>query len=178
MMKALECLKGHGHREILYVNGLSINRNGLIRAEAFREFMVTNDFPFSEQSVMYGDYTLEHGYRTVLKILEEKRNFSALICADDLVAFGVMAVLKSKGLRIPQDVAVVGFDDDPMAAVFDPSLTTIHYPMYEMGRSSFEVFHEMISGKNIEPVHVQMDTELVIRRSTDSSYKDYHNWHE
>ena len=87
-----------------------------------------------------------------------------------------MAALKSRGVRIPEHVAVIGFDDDPMAAVFDPSLTTIHYPMFEMGRRSFEVFQKIANKKRKTPEHVLLDTELIIRRSTESSFRDYYTF--
>jgi LacI family transcriptional regulator len=174
IFKALTHLKGFGHRDILFLNGLAINRNAELRAAAFREFMRNHRLPFTEDSVIYGDFTLEHGYKTTLRILEERRKFSALLCGDDQVAFGALAVLKSRGIRVPEDVAVVGFDDDPLAAIFDPSLTTIHYPMYEMGRLSFEVFQRMIGKRRRKPEHMLLDTELVVRRSTDASYKDHH----
>jgi LacI family transcriptional regulator len=174
IFQALTHLKGLGHRDILFINGLAINRNAELRAEAYREFMRNHRLPFAEDSVMYGDFTLEHGYQTTLRILEERRRFSALLCGDDLVGFGAMAALKSRGVRVPEDVAVVGFDDDPIAAIFDPSLTTIHYPMYEMGRLSFQVFQRMIAKRRKQPEHVLLDTELVVRRSTDATYKDYH----
>jgi LacI family transcriptional regulator len=171
---ALRYLKKQGHREILFINGLKINRNSVLRAESFKEFVRNNKLSFREENILYGDFTLEHGYETTLRILAEKRRFSALLCGDDLVAFGAMAALKSRGVRIPEDVAAVGFDDYPMAAVFDPSLTTIHYPMYEMGRRSFEVFYKLATKKRRTPEHIRMDTELIIRRSTESTYRDYH----
>jgi DNA-binding LacI/PurR family transcriptional regulator len=174
IVAALKHLKGLGHREILFINGLAVNRNAVLRAEAYREFMRNHHLPSAEDSVLFGDYTLEHGYQTTLRILEEGRKFSALLCGDDLVAFGAMAALKSRGLRVPEEVAVVGFDDDPIAAIFDPSLTTIHYPMYEMGRQSFELFLRLVRRRRKQPEHMLLDTELVVRRSTDAAFKDYY----
>ena len=172
--EALKYLVEQGHRDILYINGLKINRNSVLRATAFEECSIELGLSFGQDSIVYGDYSLEHGHDTTLHILEQNRSFTALMCADDLVAFGAMAALKSRGVRIPEHVAVVGFDDDPMAAVFDPSLTTIHYPMFEMGRRSFEVFHKIANKKRKTPEHVLLDTELIIRRSTESSFRDYY----
>jgi DNA-binding LacI/PurR family transcriptional regulator len=174
MIKALRHLKSLGHRDILFVNGLEVNRNAVLRAEAFAEFMRNHHLPCHGDCISYGDFTLEHGYQTTVRILEEHRKFTALMCGDDLVAFGAMAALKSRGVRVPEDVAVVGFDDDPMAAIFDPSLTTIHYPMYEMGRQSFELFLRLSRRRRKQPERVLLDTELVVRRSTDSAYRDYY----
>lgn len=104
--------------------------------------------------------------------------FTALLCGDDTIAFGAIAALKSRGIRVPEDVAVIGFDDDPLASVFDPSLTTVHYPMYEMGRLSFDVFQRAASDARGQPEHILLETQLVIRRSTDSRVRDYHTRQE
>jgi DNA-binding LacI/PurR family transcriptional regulator len=176
--RSLDYLAKLGHRDIVFINGLAINRNAVLRSEAFRDWMARRAFPCAAECIICGDYTLEHGYKTTLRILEERRKFTALLCGDDVVAFGAIAALKSRGIRIPDDVAVVGFDDDPMAAVFDPSLTTIHYPMYEMGRRSFDVFHRMATGKRKQPEHVLLGTNLVIRRSTDPAHRDYYTGDE
>jgi len=173
IVKSLDYLRKIGRTDIVFVNGLRINRNGILRAEAFREFMVRRSLPFAEDSILWGDYTLQHGYQATRRLLAEKRGFNALLCGDDIVAFGAMAALKARGIRIPEQVAVVGFDNDPMAPVFDPSLTTIHYPMYEMGRACFELFRRVVGRKRRTAEIVSLDTRLIVRRSTDSSYREY-----
>lgn len=172
--QSLEHLAGLGISEIVYINGLEINRNAQLRADAFREFMTARGFPLDSDSVLFGDFTLDHGYETALRLVRSGKRFRALLCGDDLVAFGAMAGLKSCGLRIPEDVAVVGFDDDPMASMFDPSLTTVHYPMFEMGRLSFQTFQRLAGSKARKPSSVLMDTRLIVRRSTDAHFRDYY----
>ena len=88
-----------------------------------------------------------------------------------MVAFGFSAS-KSGGLRVPEDVAVVGFDDDPISRVFEPSLTTIRYPMVEMGRRSFELFQRMLARKPAMAEHLILETKLMVRRSTDLNCRD------
>jgi DNA-binding LacI/PurR family transcriptional regulator len=78
-----------------------------------------------------------------------------------------MAGFKSRGLRIPEDVAVAGFANDPLAGVMDPGLTTIHYPMVEMGRRAFEVFLALRSASKRSVPHERLNTHLIVRRSTD-----------
>ena len=174
MYKCLEHLTGLGHREVLFITGLEFNRNTELRVKAFREFMTDRNFPCPDDCVFFGDYTLEHGYETTLKIVAQGRSFSALVCGDDLIAFAAIAALKSKSVRIPDDVAVVGFDDDPMSSLFDPSLTTIRYPMQEMGSEAFGLLSRYLSGRRKSPKQVILDTDLVVRRSTDAVYSDYH----
>lgn len=171
---ALDHLRALGHKDVVFINGLKINRNARLRAEAFQQFMARHCLPCSEQQVIYGDYTLQHGFQTARQIVRQRRRFTALVCGDDMVAFGAVAALRAAGVRIPEDVAVVGFDDDPITSVFDPSLTTIHYPMHEMGRRSFEVFQQVAGQKHKRAPHVLLKTTLMIRRSTDVTYRDDH----
>ena len=178
IQSSLAYLREIGRREIVYVNGLAINRNAILRAEAFRDFMSAAGLALREDSILWGEYGLAHGYETTLGLVRRGLPFNALLCGDDLIAFGAIAALKSLGVRVPEDVAVIGFDDDPMASVFDPSLTTVHYPMYEMGRLSFQVFQRAIVGGRRRPEHILLDTQLVVRRSTDSTFRDYHTRQE
>ncbi len=171
---ALTHLRQIGRREIIYVNGQAINRNAVLRAEAFRDFMAAEGLPLRDDSILYGEYALEHGYETTRALVRKGVRFTALLCGDDTIAFGAIAALKSLGIRVPEDVAVIGFDDDPLASVFDPSLTTVHYPMYEMGRLSFQVFQRAAGDARRRPEHILLETQLVVRRSTDSRVPDYH----
>ena len=172
--QALTHFQELGIRQILYINGLAINQNAILRGDAFKEFMVLHALPFEEGNVIFGDFTLDHGYQTTLRLVGNGREFRGLLCGDDLIAIGAMAALKSCGLRIPEDVAVIGFDDDPMAAMFDPSLTTVHYPMFEMGRQSFQIFQKLTRGRVKRSGSILMDTRLVVRRSTQATFRDYY----
>lgn len=169
-LTALEHLRHLGHKDILFINGQKINRNGLLRAAAFREFMEQHRLGFREEQVIYGDYTLQHGFSAAVRAIQQGGRSTAIFCGDDMIAFGVLAGLKAKGLRVPQDVAVVGFGDDPISRVFDPSLTTVRYPMEEMGRQAFAVFRKIVGRKRTRPQKVLLETSLRIRRSTDGSY--------
>ncbi len=155
-----------GHKQICYIAGFPDNPNTIIRAQAFLDCLVQHGFTNSDQSIIYGDYSLLHGYRTIID-LEDIKKYSAFFCADDMVAFGTMSALKQKGIKIPEEVVVVGFDNVPLASFFDPSLTTINYPMQEMGRKSFEIFYKRIKGKKKGVEHILLPTNLIIRKSTD-----------
>jgi LacI family transcriptional regulator len=171
-LMALEHLRHLGHQDILFINGQKINRNALLRAAAFREFMERHRLGFREDQVIYGDYTLQHGFSAAVRAVQEGGPYTAIFCGDDMIAFGVLAGLKAKGLRVPEDVAVVGFGDDPISRVFDPSLTTVRYPMEEMGRQAFALFRKMVGHKGMRTQRVLLETCLQIRRSTDRSYSN------
>ncbi len=170
---ALKHLFDLGYRDIRYIGGASSNRNTALRSEAFRDFMKRHGMPQAPDRVLLGDYTLQHGFQATRMILQEKRPCRAIFCGDDTVAFGVMAALKAAGKRIPEDVAVVGFDNDPLAGVMDPGLTTIHYPMVEMGERAFQVFLALRDKRKRSAPHEWLKTQLIIRRSTDPTCRPY-----
>lgn len=172
---ALDHLYALGHRHIRFISGDPNNRNTGLRNEAFRAFMRRHRLPCRESHILDGAYSLQHGYRAALRLLEEEPGFTAVFCGDDMIAFGAMAGFKSRGQRIPEDIAVAGFANDPLAGAVDPGLTTIHYPMVEMGRRAFEVFQRLREQPDQPVPHEWLPTKLVVRRSTDPSLPPFAN---
>lgn len=164
---ALRHLFDLGHRDIRFISGDPNNRNTLLRNEAFRVFMRRHRLRCSESHILMGSYSLQHGYASALHLSEDQPRVTAVFCGDDMIAFGAMAGFKSRGLRIPDDVAVAGFSNDPLAGVMDPGLTTVHYPMVEMGRRAFDVFLALRDAKKRTVPHEWLKTHLIVRRSTD-----------
>ncbi|MDD2764637.1 MAG: LacI family DNA-binding transcriptional regulator [Opitutaceae bacterium] len=175
LFSALRHLKTMGYQDLIFINGMAINRNAQQRDEAFRDFLKRHGLPQVPDQVRYGNYTLQHGFQTTVKILQEKRPCRAIVCGDDTIAFGVLAALKAARKKIPEDVAVVGFDNDLFAQVMDPPLSTVLYPAREMGQVAFEVFHRRHTRKRKQPEHVVLPTKLLVRRSTDPSCRLYEN---
>ena len=171
----LEHLKALGHRTFRFISGDANNRNTALRNAAFLSFMKNHRLPSSAPDIVTGAYSIEHGYASALKLHQERPGFSAVVCGDDMIAFGAMAGLKSCGLRIPEDVAVVGFMDDPLAVVADPGLTTIHHPMVHMGRRAFEFFLSLLNEPQQTAPREILNTQLIIRRSTDVTRPIYAN---
>ena len=164
---ALNHLFDLGHRDLRFISGDPNNTNTTLRNEAFRAFRRRHRLPCPESHILMGSYSLQHGYDSALRLVEEQPGFSAVFCGDDMIAFGAMAGFKSRGLRIPDDVAVAGFSNDPLAGVMDPGLTTVNYPMVEMGRRAFEVFLTLRDAKKRAVPHECLKTHLIVRRSTD-----------
>lgn len=167
MQVALEHLFALGHRGIRFISGDPNNRNTALRNEAFRAFSQRHRLPCPESHILTGAYSLQHGYAAALRLLDEQPGFTAVFCGDDMIAFGAIAGFKTRGCRVPEDIAVAGFSNDPLAGAMDPGLTTIHYPMVEMGQRAFEVFLALrAAGKRSVP-HEWLKTRLIVRRSTD-----------
>ncbi len=167
MESLLKHFKELGHRKFRFISGDANNRNTKLRNMAFLSFLKKHRLPCSSTHIITGAYSTEHGYAAALKLSDEKQKFSAVLCGDDMIAFGAMAGFKSRGFRIPEDVAVAGFMDDPLAVVADPGLTTIHHPMVQMGKRAFEIILDLLENPRRSVPREMLKTQLIIRRSTD-----------
>jgi LacI family transcriptional regulator len=99
----------------------------------------------------------------------------ALVCANDELAVATMKALQHAGIRIPDDVAIVGWDDVMTARYVTPSLTTVRQPLYELGRAAATRLHERIAGATTAPEPLILPTELVLRTSCGCPEKDHHD---
>jgi DNA-binding LacI/PurR family transcriptional regulator len=115
--------------------------------------------------VLVGGWTAQSGYEQGL-VLASKTEVTAVFVANDQMALGVLRALHEQGRRVPEDVSVVGFDDIPEAAYFSPALTTVRQDFAEVGRRTFALLHEQITGVNPAPAPVIIPVELVVRAST------------
>lgn len=115
--------------------------------------------------VAVGDFTRVSGATAMSQLLEDDPKLDAVFVASDLMASGALQTLRQAGRRVPDDVAIVGFDDIAMAQYTDPPLTTVRQPIIEIGRQMARQMLRLIAGEHIEPA-VILPTELVIRKST------------
>lgn len=113
-----------------------------------------------------GNYTPASGSAAMLELLNLTPRPTAVFVASDVVAMGAMQAIKRAGLQIPQDVAVVGFDDVPLAEYYDPPLTTVRLPAYGLGWAAGDRLVRMIQGERLQESHLFLESELVIRQSS------------
>jgi LacI family transcriptional regulator len=154
-----------GRRRIAMLNGqleFGCNRD---RLEGYRSVLQGAGQRFDSRRTMTGYFTEESGASGMTRVLEADPKIDAVFAANDLMAFGAMRALRSAGRRIPDDVAVVGFDDIPASAITHPPLTTVHQPLYEMGRVAAGMVMAAIGGEAIR-ARVELPTSLVVRAST------------
>ena len=111
-----------------------------------------------------GDFTVTSGAAAMRRLLDRGKPLDGLFAANDQMAAGAYSVIKERGLRIPEDIAVVGFDDDYYATSLSPALTTIHHPIAALGEKMAELLVELIEGRPAERVH-RLPTSLVVRES-------------
>ncbi|MFH9089172.1 LacI family DNA-binding transcriptional regulator [Streptomyces sp. NPDC017673] len=139
------------------------------RLDGFRAAFTESGHPLEPALVVESDFTEAGGREAVRRLLAEGRDFDAVFAHNDLAAMGVMAALRTTGLRVPEDVAVVGFDDIPMARLTQPPLTTIRQPMREMGEVAARMLLARLTDtKGPDPV-AELPTSVVIRQSTVNS---------
>jgi DNA-binding LacI/PurR family transcriptional regulator len=160
--QATEYLLGAGHRRIASISGPVSMRAGVDRVEGFRAALA--DAGLEPVVIEAGDFTADGGAAAMQRILDSGAEFDALFCASDLMARGAIRVLERAGLRVPADVALVGFDDSPVATAVQPNLTTVRQPSRGQGEKMADVLLALLAGGRPDRVTV-LDTELVVRDS-------------
>ena len=111
-------------------------------------------------------YTLEDGIAGAIQLLERPEPPTAIFCSNDILAFGAMRAALDRGLSLPADLSVIGFDNSPMAAVTSPRLTTVSQPAYDMGARACDLLCSLIDGENPTERGILLPTELCVRDTT------------
>ncbi len=164
-LKATKYLLTLGHRRIAMITGIPYHLTSMARRAGYSAALEAKDIPVDPLLIRSGDFTHESGYTETLALLELAEPPTAIFAASDLQATGVYRALYAKGLKVPQDVSVIGFDDVPIAERMSPPLTTVRQPLREMGRTAAQMLLRMIIGENLENKRVELATSLVIRES-------------
>jgi LacI family transcriptional regulator len=135
-------------------------RDGYVRA------LQNANFSVDGQYVKEGNYTPGSGFEAMRALLELVPRPTAVFVASDVVAMGALLAVKQAGLRLPEDIALVGFDDIPLAEYFDPPLTTVRLPAYELGWAGGERLIRIIQGEGLHDLSLLLDTKLITRKSS------------
>jgi LacI family transcriptional regulator, galactose operon repressor len=113
-----------------------------------------------------GEPTITHGYEAAAELLDLPEPPTAIVAFNDKMAIGAIQAARERGLSVPADLSVVGFDDLDLSRSITPSLTTVRQPMEEMARVGVALLTRLIEGRPIDALHVELATELVVREST------------
>jgi LacI family transcriptional regulator len=160
---AVEHLIGLGKQRIMTVTGALDTSVGVDRLEGYKKALRAHDLPYSKDWIVEGDFTETQAYQATGLLLAQKPD--AIFCGSDVMAAGVLKRLRHEGIAVPDQVAVVGFDDLPPARLADPPLTTIRQPIRRFGLKAVETLIEIIHNPTFGQIRVIMETELVIRDS-------------
>ena len=157
-----------GHRDIVYMRGQLVSQDTQARWDATMAVAQKLGLKVAEDRIIRlerDSHSPEIGYPDIKKMVTEGKRFTAVVCFNDVAAMGVIRALSDCGLRIPEDVSVIGYDDVQAAAYHVPSLTTIRQPLVRMGEIAAHTLLEKLAGRVTEHV-LQVEPELMVREST------------
>jgi LacI family transcriptional regulator len=160
---AVEHLIRYGRRRIATITGPLTMSAGQDRLAGYRSALRDAGIRPDEQMITEGDFTQSGGYIAAQKLLPKQPD--AIFVASDLMATGALRALREAGQRVPDDTAIVGFDDTQIAAYSDPPLTTIRQPVFQLGTVAAETLLHLIENNSNGPLRTILPTELVIRSS-------------
>lgn len=160
---AVEHLINHGRRKIATITGALDNPDGQDRLEGYKKALKRSGIPFNPALVAEGRFTRKAGYLGMRQLLDQ--DIDAVFAASDLTAMGALDALRETDLRVPEDLALVGFDDLPYASESTPQLTTVRHPIQDKGARATMLLLDLIEGALGRPQQVLLPTQLVIRQS-------------
>jgi DNA-binding LacI/PurR family transcriptional regulator/signal transduction histidine kinase len=164
-------LEVHGYRRIAFIRGPEANDEAERRYRVYRDVLAEHDLRLEPQLIVVGDFQRESGARAIGVLLDERgAEIDVVVAASDSMALGAIDALRARGLAVPEDVAVAGFDDVEEARFCAPALTTVRQPLYEQGRRAVELLLATIRGEAV-PEQVTLHTEIVTRQSCRCSWR-------
>lgn len=160
-----------GHRRIGMVGCNNKNVSSIQREEGYKKALQDYNIEYDSNLIKYGDYSFKSGQVAAKAFLNMKDRPTAVFAISDMMAIGVLKELKNNGIKVPDDIAVAGFDNINIASMYDPALTTISQHQYDLGCTSMELLLKQVRGEQEEPQDLFLDYELIIREST---FKEIH----
>jgi LacI family transcriptional regulator len=159
-----------GYQRIATITGSQDQSVGYDRYQGYLKALLDYGQLARPELVVEGDFTEEGGYNTMLRLIPQKPD--AVFVASDMMAYGAMRALREANLRIPEDVAIVGFDDIPASSKTNPPLTTVRQQVSQMGSKAVDFLINLIENDIQSTQHIIMDTELVVRESCGASQRN------
>lgn len=164
---ATSYLTALGHKRIGFINGESWMDAAIERLKGYRQALATADIAFDEDLVRNGDWLPLRGYQLAFELLRQDNRPTAILCGNDLMAIGVLEAASELGLKVPDDLSVMGYDDQELSRYTHPPLSTLVLPNYEMGQRATEALLDIaVHGKNIRPITIKIDGPVVVRSTT------------
>jgi len=164
--EAVDHLFQLGHRRIGFISGPSDLRSAMTRRSAFLKWFEHYGLLLDEKLIESGNHKIDGGDAAMRRLLALSPRPTALVASNDLTAFGALRAISGAGLRVPDDISVIGFDDIELCQVTQPPLTTIRLSRRELGEIAFEALHTIIRGTSKTGHEYRVDTRLVVRDST------------
>ncbi|OEE46767.1 substrate-binding domain-containing protein [Vibrio anguillarum] len=157
----IEC----GHKEIGCITGPLIRHQAQMRYEGYKRAVLEAGLDICPNWIVESDFECEGGYEAFNKMLAKGLLPSAIFVSNDMMAMGVINAANEKGIRIPEDLSLMGYDDIHIARFMSPALTTIHQPKYRLGKAAVDTLLARLENEALEPQIVQLEPTLVVRKS-------------
>ena len=165
-------ITSHGKKRILFLRGPIHQQDAIDRELGYRSALKTNGIPFDESLVLNGDFERDIAYEAMDHFLRNGNRvpFDAVFTGDDDAAIGVLKALQEHDLKVPDEIAVVGFDDQGFAPFLNPPLTTVHAPTEAVGKRAAERLFAILDRQEVNESSVMLPTEIIYRRSCGCHY--------
>jgi LacI family repressor for deo operon, udp, cdd, tsx, nupC, and nupG len=154
-----------GHRPIAHITGPARSPAAIHRRDGYLAALSAAGIGGGEESCVPGEFTVASGETATASLLARPKRPTAIFCANDEIAIGAIRAIKAAGLRVPEDISVMGFDDQRIAGMYDPPLTTIHVPITDLGYTAMVKLARILAGEEYEKDLV-LNTYLVQRSTT------------
>jgi len=165
---AIQHLVDLGHQRICFINGPEMSTTSEDRLQGFKNAIAQNGIPFEDSMVKRGNLTPESGYQVARELLGMPGRPTAVFASNDLMAFGAIHAARDLGLSVPGDLAMVGFDNIQLGSYFNPTLTTVEIPMYNLGTAAMKMIVNMASDNSFDR-YQWFKPRLLIRHSTQNN---------
>lgn len=164
--EAVSYLIGIGHTRIGFVGCNTLYSSAKQREQGYINALNEANIEVSPKRMIYGNYGFKSGYDCVGKFLEDDQAPTAIFAISDMQAIGIMKALKNKGIRVPEDISVIGFDNIDFSRIYDPGLTTVSQPAYKIGSRAMSLLISHIKEEDDKPQHILLKHNLIVREST------------
>jgi LacI family repressor for deo operon, udp, cdd, tsx, nupC, and nupG len=158
-----------GHKNIAYIGGPENDRISREKFKGYTYAMKTSGYYINPDFIFHLNYTLQSGYQAARKLTMLPQMPTALVAENDILAIGSIKYLVQRKINVPDDVAVIGFDNIPISAMYEPSLSTISLPFTQMGNEAINLMASKIEKPSIKNKQIVLKTNLVVRSSTNKN---------
>lgn len=162
--RATEHLINHHHKNIAFINGPLSSHDAALRYQGYLKALKDYGLDYQSKWDINGDFTQESGYRSTRVLIAQRDLPTSIFYANDEMAFGGLQAFKESGIRVPQDISIIGYDDIERVKYTEPPLTTIRQPKYEAGTLAAHLVFQLLDKKETEH-HFKLSTELIERQS-------------
>ena len=166
MRQAVDHVLSLGHKRLGFISGPLDLQSARTRRQAFLDGMRARGIRPDPKLIREGAHTAESGQHTMAALMRHPQRPTAVVCSNDWTAIGALHALDAAGLRVPEDVSLVGFDDIPLASYATPPLTSVRLSAADVGSTAFDALFKLIGGDRLSGDVYQVPTKLVVRKST------------